>query len=114
MTRYVTAQEALGLVRSGMRVFIQTAAAAPQQLISALVERAPELRGVEIVHMHTEGSAAYAEPKYQDSFHASVMFVGQNMREAVNSGRADYIPVFLSEVPQCHPSSCSKCYKTQS
>lgn len=100
MTRYVTAQEALGLVRSGMRVFIQTAAAAPQQLISALVERAPELRGVEIVHMHTEGSAAYAEPKYQDSFHASVMFVGQNMREAVNSGRADYIPVFLSEVPR--------------
>jgi acyl-CoA hydrolase len=83
-----------------MRVFIQTAAAAPQQLISALVERAPELRGVEIVHMHTEGSAAYAEPKYQDSFHASVMFVGQNMREAVNSGRADYIPVFLSEVPR--------------
>lgn len=68
--------------------------------ISALVERAPELRGVEIVHMHTEGSAAYAEPKYQDSFHASVMFVGQNMREAVNSGRADYIPVFLSEVPR--------------
>lgn len=100
MTRYVSAQEALGLVRSGMRVFIQTAAAAPQQLISALVERAPELRGVEIVHMHTEGSAAYAEPKYQDSFHASVMFVGQNMREAVNSGRADYIPVFLSEVPR--------------
>lgn len=50
--------------------------------------------------MHTEGSAAYAEPKYQDSFHASVMFVGQNMREAVNSGRADYIPVFLSEVPR--------------
>jgi acyl-CoA hydrolase len=83
-----------------MRVFVQTAAAAPQQLISALVERAPDLRGVEIVHMHTEGSAAYAEPKYQDSFHACVMFVGQNMREAVNSGRADYIPVFLSEVPR--------------
>lgn len=100
MTRYVTAQEALGLVRSGMRVFVQTAAAAPQQLIAALVERAPDLRGVEIVHMHTEGSAAYAEPKYQDSFHASVMFVGQNLREAVNAGRADYIPVFLSEVPR--------------
>lgn len=50
--------------------------------------------------MHTEGSAAYAEPKYQDSFHASVMFVGQNLREAVNAGRADYIPVFLSEVPR--------------
>ncbi len=100
MTRYVSAQDALGLVQSGMRVFVQTAAAAPQRLIAALVERAPDLRGVEIVHMHTEGSAAYAEPKYQDSFHASVMFVGQNMREAVNAGRADYIPVFLSEVPR--------------
>jgi 4-hydroxybutyrate CoA-transferase len=100
MTRYVLPAEALSLVRSGMRVFIQTAAAAPQRLISAMVERASELRGVEIVHMHTEGSAAYVEPQYRDSFHASALFVGHNLREAVNSGRADYIPVFLSEVPR--------------
>jgi 4-hydroxybutyrate CoA-transferase len=50
--------------------------------------------------MHTEGSAAYVEPQYRDSFHASALFVGHNLREAVNSGRADYIPVFLSEVPR--------------
>jgi len=83
-----------------MRVFIQTAAAAPQLLISTMVERASELRAVEIVHMHTEGSAEYAAPQYRDSFHASALFVGPNMREAVNAGRADYIPVFLSEVPR--------------
>ncbi len=100
MTRYVTPAEALSFVRSGMRVFIQTAAAAPQLLISAMVDRAAELRGVEIVHMHTEGSAAYTEPQYRDSFHASALFVGHNLREAVNAGRADYIPVFLSEVPR--------------
>jgi 4-hydroxybutyrate CoA-transferase len=65
-----------------------------------MVERASELRGVEIVHMHTEGSAAYVEPQYRDSFHASALFVGHNLRDAVNEGRADYIPVFLSEVPR--------------
>lgn len=100
MFRTVSAEEALGLVRSGMRVFVQTAAAAPKSLVAALVGRAPELRGVEIVHLHTEGTAAYVESQYRDSFHASALFVGHNLREAVNDGRADYIPVFLSEVPR--------------
>lgn len=100
VARYVTAEEALRLVRSRTRVFIHTAAAAPQRLITALVERAPELQGVEIVHLHTEGAAPYLLPEHHAAFHASALFVGANLREAVNDGRADYIPVFLSEVPR--------------
>lgn len=97
---YVTAEEALRLVRSGMRVFVHTAAAAPQQLVAALAARADELVGVEIVHLHTEGPAPYLLPENSRAFHASALFVGANLREAVNDGRADYIPVFLSEVPR--------------
>lgn len=97
--RYMTAEEALCLVRSRTRVFVHTAAAAPQRLLAALVARAPELQAVEIVHLHTEGVAPYLLPEHHTSFHASALFVGANLREAVNDGRADYIPVFLSEVP---------------
>lgn len=100
MSLPLCADEAARLVRSGMRVFVHTAAAAPQRLVDALVRRAAELRSVEIVHLHTEGTAPYIEPQYRDSFHTSALFVGHNLREAVNQGRADYIPVFLSEVPR--------------
>ena len=54
---------------------------------------------MEIVHLHTEGPAAYASPKYVENFHTNALFVGANVREAVNEGVADYVPVFLSEVP---------------
>jgi 4-hydroxybutyrate CoA-transferase len=97
---YVTAEEALCLVRSGTRVFVHTAAATPQRLLAALADRAQDLRDVEIVHLHTEGPAPYLLPEYHAAFHASALFVGANLREAVNDGRADYIPVFLSEVPR--------------
>lgn len=74
-------------------------AAAPQALIRAMVERADELREVEIVQLHTEGPAPYAEPQYAESFRVNALFVGANVRKAVDEGRADYIPVFLSEAP---------------
>lgn len=99
MTNFVSAEEALKLVRSGDRVYIHSVAAAPQQLIKALTERADELRDVELVHLHTEGSAPYSDPKYTDSFRINAFFVGENIRDAVNHARADYIPVFLSEIP---------------
>ncbi len=99
MTNFVSAEEALKLVRSGDRVYIHSVAAAPQQLIKALTERAEELRDVELVHLHTEGSAPYSDPKYTDSFRINAFFVGGNIRDAVNHARADYIPVFLSEIP---------------
>ena len=91
--------DAASLVSSGDRVFIHTAAAAPQRLIEALTDRADELSEVDIVHLHTEGEAPYATPQYDDTFHTSALFVGSNVRSAVNNGNADYIPVFLSEAP---------------
>jgi 4-hydroxybutyrate CoA-transferase len=97
--RFVAADEAVAAIRSGDRVFIQGVAAAPQQLVKAMTARAPQLRDVEIVHLHTEGVAPYARPEYADSFRTNALFIGANIREAVASGQADYIPVFLSEVP---------------
>jgi acyl-CoA hydrolase len=96
---YVTAEAAVGVIQSGQRLFIQSVAAAPQRLIAALAARAESLRDVEIVHIHTEGQAPYAAPEHRQSFRTSALFVGENMREAVAAGCADYIPVFLSEIP---------------
>jgi acyl-CoA hydrolase len=96
---FVSPHNAASVVSSGDRVFIHTAAAAPQRLIRALTDRADELSEVEIVHLHTEGDAPYATPEYDDTFHTSALFVGSNVRSAVNNGNADYIPVFLSEAP---------------
>ncbi len=95
----VTAEEALRVLQSNQRVYIHTAAASPQHLVDAMVARAPELRNVEIVHLHTENEAKYVEPEYQENFHLLSFFVGPNVRAATQAGRADYIPVFLSEVP---------------
>lgn len=97
--KQVTAEEAVSIIKSGDRVFIHSVAAAPQGLISAMVGRAPELRGVEIVHLHTEGEAPYVRPEHAESFRTNALFIGANVRGAVESGEADYIPVFLSEVP---------------
>jgi 4-hydroxybutyrate CoA-transferase len=100
MSRNVSAEEALSVVKSGERVFIHSVAAAPQRLIDALTARAGELRVVEIVSLHTEGRAPYSAPEHAKSFRVNALFVGANVRKAVEEGRADYMPVFLSEVPQ--------------
>jgi len=97
--RIVSAADAVSAVRSEQRVFIHSVAAAPQQLIGALTARADELRDVELVHLHTEGPAPYADPSLRASFRTNALFVGANVRAAVASGEADYTPVFLSEVP---------------
>ena len=99
MPAFVSAEQAVSIVQSNDRVFIHSVAAAPQRLVAALTARAGELRNVELVHLHTEGEAPYARPEYANSFHVNALFVGANVREAVQTGRADYIPVFLSEVP---------------
>lgn len=95
----VTAAEAVRAIQSGNRVYVHGIAAAPLALIQAMTDRASELRNVEIVHLHTEGPAPYAAPELRDSFHVNALFVAANTRQAVQEGRADYIPVFLSEVP---------------
>jgi len=94
-----TPEAAVQRIESHHRVFIHGMAAAPQELLRALVARSSELRGVEIVHLHTEGEAAYAAPELGESFRVNALFVGPNVRKAVQQGRADYVPIFLSEVP---------------
>lgn len=95
----LSAEAAVRVVKSGDRVFFHGMAATPHRLIEALVARASELRNVEIVHLHTEGDAIYASPELRDSFFVNNLFVGGNLRGAIEDGRADYIPVFLSEIP---------------
>lgn len=99
MGNYVTAEEAVKQIESGDRVFVHSVAAAPHYLLHAMTDRADELRDVEIVQLHTEGDAPYADPKYEGSFYVNALFVGSNVRKAVNEGRGDYLPIFLSEVP---------------
>lgn len=95
----VTAEEAVKAIVSGDRVYIHSIAAAPQKLVQAMTARSSELHDVEVMHLHTEGAAPYAEEQYRDSFRVNSLFVGANIRRAVQEGRADYIPVFLSEIP---------------
>jgi 4-hydroxybutyrate CoA-transferase len=97
--KIVKAEEAVSVIKSDDRVFIHSVAAAPSILIEAMTARAPELRNVEIIHLHTEGKAPYADVQYKDNFFHNALFVGGNVRKAVNEGRGDYIPIFLSETP---------------
>jgi len=99
MYKSVSAEEAVKIVKSNDRVYLQAAAAAPQVLIRALSARYEELRNVEICQLHTEGDAPYADPKLKDSFHVNSFFIGQNVRHALKAGNASYTPVFLSELP---------------
>jgi acyl-CoA hydrolase len=94
-----SAEDAVAKIKSGDRVYLHTAAATPQRLIEAMVGRANELRNVEIVALHTEGDAPYVRPEYRESFRMNALFVGSNIRKAVQQGDADAIPVFLSDVP---------------
>lgn len=94
-----SAADAVTHIKSGDHLFIQCAAAAPQQLIYAFTDRAPHLRDVNIYHLHTEGAAPYTEPQYKDNFHTFSLFTGPNLRQSIAQGNSDYIPVFLSEVP---------------
>jgi len=99
MEKYVTAEEAVKVVKSGDRVYLQAAAAAPTILANALTERSSELRNVEICHLHTEGEARYANPELADSFHVNSFFIGPNVRHTLKAGNGSYTPVFLSELP---------------
>ncbi len=102
--RLKTAREALRCVRSGMRVYIHPGCAEPEALVEALIERAPEVRDVEIVHLLTMGRADYIAPEMAGHFRHNAMFIGGNVRAAVNDGRADYTPVFLSEIEELFES----------
>lgn len=97
--KFISANSALSSVQAGQRVFVHSVAAAPSLLIEALTARAHELTNVEMIHLHTEGKAPYAEPGMEGKFFTNALFVAANTRKAVEEGRGDYIPIFLSECP---------------
>ena len=99
MTIWCDIHSAVQIVRSGDRVFVQGACATPTPLIEALVARGEELFDVEITHLHTYGPVPYTDERWKGHFTTRTLFVGENMREAANAGRASYTPVFLSDVP---------------
>lgn len=99
-----TADEALQCVRSGMRVYIQPGCAEPETLVEALMRRGPEVYDVEIVHMMTTGCAPYVAPEMTGHFRHNAMFIGGNVRDAINEGRADYTPIYLSEIEELFES----------
>lgn len=99
MPKFVTAEEALKSVQSGHHVFIHSAAATPQRLVKALVQRGPELANVKIYSIHTEGECSYARPEYEKSFEVHSFFNGPNIRKQRANINSSFVPIFLSEVP---------------
>ena len=96
---YTKAEHALKLITPGQRVLIHGGAATPHFLLKELAKRSKELWNVELVSISLQGDAILTDKKYRDSFRMNSLFVSQNVREAVNSGRGDYVPIFLSEIP---------------
>ena len=97
--KQVSPEQAVAGIQSGDRVFIGSGAAEPSALVKALTARATELRDVNLLHILTLGEAPYVAPEYADSFRHTAFFIGHNVREAVQEGRADFMPIFLSEIP---------------
>ncbi len=97
--RLCTAQEAVAAVQSGERVFVGSHSAEPQALVNALVACSGKIARAEIVHILTLGMAPYSEARFENHFRHNAFFIGGNVRDAINDCRADYTPIFLSEVP---------------
>ena len=97
--RIVSPEEAVAGIRSRDQIYVQMAAATPSFLLEALVARAPELRDVGVVHLHSEGPGPHLQPEMAPHFRHRALFIGPNARQAVNEGRADFVPVFFSDVP---------------
>lgn len=102
--KFVPEVEAFKAIRRGDRLFISTGCGEPQYLVNALVgyvqKKRGNILGTEILHVWTLGVAPYTNPRFEKSFRYNSFFIGSNTREAVNTGRADYTPIFLSHVPE--------------
>jgi acyl-CoA hydrolase len=99
MIKYVSAQDAVSVIKSGDRIFSHGSACTPNLLISELANQAGRLKNVEFVSITQQGNVEVAKPQYNDSFYINSLFVSTPVREAVNSDRGDFVPVFLSEIP---------------
>ncbi|MCC6282942.1 MAG: acetyl-CoA hydrolase/transferase family protein [Saprospiraceae bacterium] len=97
---YVSAEEALQIVQSGQRVFIHGSACTPIYMLHQLALQAPRLQDVELVFISMYGDIEVDKPQYRSNFKINSLFVSGSIRQAVNEGRADYVPVFLSEIPE--------------
>jgi acyl-CoA hydrolase len=98
--RWVSADEAVSVVRSHEQIFVHGGSATPTLLLEALAQHARSLEHVVVLHLHTEGPAPHLAPDLVGHIRHRALFIGPNAREAVNAGRADYIPVFLSDIPR--------------
>lgn len=96
--KVVSVAEAIGVLKSGDRLFIQGAAMTPSRLIEEMCNQTNRLENIEVIHLHTEGQALYSEEPYNNTFKINSCFVGGNVRHSINSGNGDYLPIFLSEV----------------
>ena len=102
--KIVTPAQAVAGIRSRDQIYLHCAAAAPSVLLDALVARAPDLEAVGVIHLHIEGPGPHLAPDMAPHFRHRALFIGPNARAAVNEGRADYVPVFLSDVPRLFES----------
>ncbi|MER2598337.1 MAG: acetyl-CoA hydrolase/transferase C-terminal domain-containing protein [Caldilineales bacterium] len=98
-SKVVSAEKAVLAIQSNTRVYLGGGAGVPIELMHAMVARAPELRNVEIVHILTFADAPYTTEGMEESFRHNALFIGHNVRSAVQAGRADFTPAFLSELP---------------
>ncbi len=99
LQKYVTPEEAVKVIKSGDRIYIQSGCAYPQKLVEAMTARGPELHDVEICHLMVFGEAPYMKPEMEGHFRHNGFFLGGNTRKHVNAGKADFMPIFLSEIP---------------
>ncbi len=95
--KVTSAEQAIRAIQSGHRVFLTGNCSIPKVLLAALVKHAPEFENVEICHALTMGSSDYVAEGMEDHLRVNTMFIGANVRKAVQEGRADYTPVLLSE-----------------
>ena len=96
---YCSAQEALSLIKSNDRVYIQGSACSPNYLIGELAKKAHKLENVEVVCMNVQGEVEIAKPEYEKSFFINALFVSAPIRENINSGRGSFVPIFLGDIP---------------
>jgi len=100
MIEYISAEEAVKIVKSGDRIFIHGSAATPVHLVKTLQNRHDEIENIELVSITNLGDINFDKPEYRKSFFFNSLFVSANTRSVVNSDDGDYVPVFLSQIPQ--------------
>lgn len=99
MKKYQKASDLFDCVNSGQRLFVHGGAATPRRLLDGLLDHSSRLKGVELIHLHTLGEIRYSQPQFKESFKIANLFVGQNLRSKINFDTIDYLPCFLSEIP---------------